>query len=71
MRTGFVIEFNVRGEDGRVYPNEVFTSKQFGQEAFDDLTDDDTSVFVQRNLDGVNSEHDEPVIYDRCFVVIS
>ena len=71
MRTGFVIEFNIRGEDGRVYPNSVISSKQFGEQEFNDLTANNCpSVSIDKDIEGYNSEHDVPVKYDRCFVVL-
>ena len=71
MRTGFVIEFNIRGEDGRVYPNSVISSKHFGEQEFNDLTANNCpSVSIDKDIEGYNSEHDVPVKYDRCFVVV-
>ena len=71
MRTGFVIEFNIRGEDGRSFPNNVVTSKQFGDIAFDDLTSNDCPpVSIDKDIEGYNYERDVAVIYDRCFVVV-
>jgi hypothetical protein len=70
MRTGFVIEFNVRGEDGRIYPSNVVTSKHFGEIAFNDLTDNCPAVSVDRDNEGYNTEHEVAVRYDRCFVVL-
>jgi hypothetical protein len=72
MKNGFVIEFNIRGEDGRIYPNVVMSSKNYGQEIFDDLTEGETAgtVSIDKNLDGIQSEFDVPVKYDRCFVIL-
>ena len=69
MRTGFVIEFNIRGEDGRTFQDVVMTSKQFGDIAFDDLTSNDCpSVSIDKDIEGHN--HYGAVKYDRCFVVV-
>lgn len=72
-KNGFVIEFNIRGEDGRIYPNVVLSSKQYGQEVFDDLTNGETpgTVSVDKDISGHNSEFDVPVVYDRAFVILS
>lgn len=69
---GFVIEFNVRGEDGRFYPNVVTSSKHFGQEIFDDLTEGEKTgtVSVDKDLEGIQFEFDVPVKYDRAFVIL-
>jgi hypothetical protein len=69
MRTGFVIEFNIRGEDGRTFADNVISSKQFGQQEFNDLTANDCpSVSVDKDIEGHN--HYGAVKYDRCFVVV-
>lgn len=72
MKNGFVIEYNIRGEDGRIYPNVVMSSKQFGQEVFDDLTEGENTgtCSVDKDLDGRNWEFDVPVKYDRVFVIL-
>jgi hypothetical protein len=71
MRTGFVIEFNVRGQDGRIYPSSVISSKQFGEAEFNDLTGNNCPhVSVDNDIEGHNYEYDVPVKYDRCFVVL-
>ena len=72
MKNGFVIEFNVRGDNGSFYPNVVMTSKSFGQEIFDDLTEGEKAgtVSVDKNLEGIQSEFDVPVKYDRAFVIL-
>ena len=72
MKNGFVIEYNIRGEDGRIYPNVVMSSKQFGQEVFDDLTEGEKAgtVSVDKNLEGIQFEFDVPVKYDRVFVIL-
>jgi hypothetical protein len=72
MKNGFVIEFNIRGEDGRIYPDVVLSSKNYGQEIFDDLTEGETAgtVSIDENLDGIQSEFDVPVKYDRAFVIL-
>lgn len=71
MRTGFVIEFNIRGEDGRIFPNNVVTSRHFGEIAFNDLTANDCPpVSIDRDNEGYNTEHEVAVRYDRCFVVL-
>jgi len=69
MRTGFVIEFNIRGEDGRTFADQVISSKQFGQQEFNDLTANDCpSVSIDKDIEGHN--HYGAVKYDRCFVVV-
>ena len=72
MKKGFVIEYNIRGEDGRIYPNVVLSSKSYGQEIFDDLTEGEAAgtVSVDKDLDGIDSEYDVPVKYDRAFVIL-
>lgn len=72
MKNGFVIEFNIRGEDGRIYPSVVMSSKDYGQEVFDDLTEGEAvgTVSVDKDIDGYNTEFDVPVKYDRCFVIL-
>lgn len=70
-RSGFVIEFNVRAINGKLLPNCVLSSKQFGEETFNDLTDNSRDVFVDRDIEGFNHKEDVPVTYDRAFVVIN
>jgi hypothetical protein len=70
MRTGFVIEFNIRGEDGRIFPNNVVTSKHFGEQEFNDLTANNCpSVSIDKDVEGCNYDG-VAVKYDRCFVVV-
>ena len=74
--TRLYIEYNIRGEDGRIYPNVVMTPKQFGEETFNDLANDIANgekiggISVDKNIDGHNSEFDVPVKYDRAFVIL-
>ena len=70
MRTGFVIEFKIRGRDGRIYPNSIISSKKFGEQEFNDLTNNCPPVSVDKGIEGHNYEHDVPVIYNRAFVVL-
>jgi hypothetical protein len=69
---GLYIEYNIRGEDGKIYPNVIMTSKDFGQEVFDDLTQGEKAgtVSIDNNLEGIQSEFDVPVKYDRAFVIL-
>ena len=71
MKNGFVVEFNVRGKDGRAYPSAVIGPKRYGV-VFDDLTEGQQAgtVTVEKDIDGWCSEYDVPVIYDRAFVIL-
>ena len=69
---GLYIEYNIRGEDGRIYPNVALTSKEFGQETFNDLAGNGKlgSVVVDTDINGHNRQFDAPVTYDRAFVIL-
>lgn len=69
---GFVIEYNIRTKDGVKFPNVVLTSKSYGQEVFDDLTEGEAAgtVSVDKNIEGINPQFDVPVLYDRAFVIL-
>jgi stress response protein YsnF len=69
---GLYIEYNIRGEDGRIYPNVALTSKEFGQETFDLLANGEKvgSVTVDKDINGHNNKFNVPVTYDRAFIVL-
>lgn len=71
-KKGFVIEFNVRGENGKKYPNLVMTSEEFGQEVFNDLTEGEKAgtVSTDQGIEGVFG-FNTPVRYDRAFVILN
>lgn len=71
-KKGFVIEFNVRGSDGKRYPNSVMTSEEFGSEVFNDLTEGEQAgtVSTDKNIEGVVG-FNTAVKYDRAFVILN
>ena len=71
-KKGFVIEFNVRGNDGKKYPNSVMTSEEFGSEVFNDLTEGEQAgtVSTDNNIEGVVG-FNTAVKYDRAFVILN
>lgn len=71
MKTGFVIEFNVRDPNGRLLSPCVLTSEQFGKTEFNDLTEGRDPLSVDHGLEAYNREEKVFVKYDRCFVVLS
>lgn len=71
-KKGFVIEFNVRGDNGKRYPNSVMTSEEFGTEVFNDLTEGEQagSVSTDRDIEGIVG-FNTSVKYDRAFVILN
>lgn len=66
-----VIEHNVRGLDGTVYPSVGMTAKEYGQEIFDELTGFKfqkgfaDKVIIEQN-EGLHG--DKPCTYDIAFL---
>ena len=65
-----VIEHNVRGLDGTVYPSVGMTAEEYGQEIFDELTggfnDKHTGKIIIEQCEGLHG--DKPCTYDIAFV---
>lgn len=73
MNIGYILEHNVRTKDGRELPPAIICSADYGQQAFDDLTRDQPAgtVKTDHDIEGIDPDFEEPVTYDRTFVVLS
>lgn len=72
MKSGFIIEYNIRDEDGTIYPNVIMSSREFGQRVFNDLVEGMKagSVSFDKDIEGAAGMLAKPVLYDRAFVVL-
>lgn len=72
MKSGFVIEYNIRGKDGTIYPDLITSSKEYGQNLFNDLVEgmEAGSVSFDKDIEGAVGMQAKPVLYDRAFVVL-